>query len=150
MASSSSIVAGGTGASGATQWQDRVALIGRVLLAILFILSGIGKVAAPGMTLAYINSAGLPFAPLALAGSAFVEIAGGTALILGYRSRFTAAVLAAFTLLAALIFHSNLADQNQMIHFLKNVSIAGGLLQVVAFGGGRLSVDAGARRKRPQ
>ena len=120
---------------------DTVALIGRILLAILFVLSGIGKVAAPSMTLAYIKAAGLPFAPLALAGSALVEIVGGTALILGYRTRLSAAVLAAFTVLAALTFHSNFGDQNQMIHFLKNVSIAGGLLQLMAFGGGRLSID---------
>lgn len=150
MASSFSIGAGGTRASGATLWQGRVALAGRVLLAVLFVLSGIGKVATPGTALAYIKSAGLPLAPLALAGSALVEIGGGAALVLGYRSRSTAALLAAFTLLTALIFHSNFADQNQMIQFLKNVSIAGGLLQVVAFGGGRLSLDARARRERLQ
>lgn len=120
---------------------DTVALVGRILLAILFILSGIGKVAAPGMTIAYIKAAGLPLAPLALAGSALIELAGGAALLLGYRTRLAAVLLAAFTLLAALTFHSNFADQNQMIHFLKNVSIVGGLLQIAAFGGGRLSVD---------
>jgi putative oxidoreductase len=149
MASSFSIVAGGTRASGATPWQGRVALAGRVLLAILFVLSGIGKVVTPGVTLTYIKAAGLPFAPLALAGSALVEIVGGTALILGYRTRLVAAILAAFTLLTALTFHSNFADQNQMIQFLKNVSIVGGLLQVVAFGGG-LSLDGRAQRKNPQ
>ena len=120
---------------------DTLALIGRVLLAILFVLSGLGKVAAPGMTIAYIKAAGLPFPPLALAGSALIELAGGAALILGSRTRLAAALLAAFTVMAALSFHSNFADQNQMIHFLKNVSIVGGLLQIVAFGGGRLSID---------
>ena len=66
----------------------------------------------------------------------------GIALVFGYRTRLAAALLALFSLLAAIGFHSNFADQNQMIHFLKNVAMAGGLLQVVAFGGGRLSLDA--------
>jgi putative oxidoreductase len=124
---------------------DAVAVTGRVLLAILFVMSGIGKVAAPGMTLAYIKAAGLPFAPLALGGSAVVELVGGTVLILGYRTRLAAMALAGFSVVAAMFFHSNFADQNQMIHFLKNVAIAGGLLQVAAFGGGGFSVDG--RRK---
>ena len=120
---------------------NAAALAGRVLLAMLFLLSGINKVAQPVPTLAYINAVGLPFAPVVLAGSALVEIGGSVALVLGYRTRFAAAVLAVFTVLAALIFHSNFADQNQFIHFFKNIAIAGGLLQVVAFGGGRLSLD---------
>lgn len=74
--------------------------------------------------------------------SALVEIGGGLALVLGYRTRFAAAVLAIFSFVAALFFHSNFADQNQMIHFFKNVAIGGGLLQVSAFGAGRLSLDA--------
>jgi putative oxidoreductase len=106
-------------------------------------MSGVGKAATPAMTLAYIKAAGLPFAPLALAGSALVELAGGFALVFGYRTRLAATALAVFSLLTAMFFHSNFADQNQMIHFLKNVAIAGGLLQVAAFGGGRLSLDAG-------
>ena len=120
---------------------NAVALAGRVLLAMLFLLSGTAKVAQPGPTLAYINAVGLPFAPVVLASSALVEIGGSVALVLGYRTRLAAAVLALFTVLAALIFHSNFADQNQFIHFFKNIAIAGGLLQVVAFGGGRLSLD---------
>lgn len=120
---------------------NAVALAGRLLLAALFLLSGVGKVAQPDPTMAYINAVGLPFAPVVLAGSALVEIGGSVALVLGYRTRFAAAVLALFTVLAALIFHSNFADQNQFVHFFKNIAIAGGLLQVVAFGGGRLSLD---------
>ena len=76
-----------------------------------------------------------------------IELAGGTALILGYRTRLAAVVLAVFTVMAALAFHSHFADQNQMIHFLKNVAIAGGLLQIAAFGGGGFSLDARGRRK---
>jgi putative oxidoreductase len=70
-----------------------------------------------------------------------VELGGGLALVVGFRTRFVAAVLAAFSIAAALSFHTNFADQNQMIHFLKNVMITGGLLQIVAFGAGALSID---------
>src|SRR5437763_10841572 len=121
---------------------DRVALMGRVLLAAIFVMSGLGKVAAPAATLAYMKAAGLPFAPLGLAGAALIELGGGVALILGYRTRAAAAILAVFALVTAAIFHSALSDQNQLIHFCKNVAMAGGLLQVAAFGGGRLSLEA--------
>jgi putative oxidoreductase len=122
--------------------QDRIALTGRVLLAAIFVMSGLGKVAAPAATLAYMKAAGLPVAPLGLAGAALIELGGGVALILGYRTRATAVVLALFAVVTALVFHSALSDQNQLIHFFKNVAMAGGLLQIVAFGGGRLSLDA--------
>ena len=121
--------------------QDKIALAGRVLLAAIFVMSGLGKVAAPAATLAYMKAAGLPFAPFGLAGAALIELGGGLALILGYRTRLAATILAVFALITALIFHSALADQNQLIHFFKNVAMAGGLLQVAAFGGGRLSLD---------
>jgi putative oxidoreductase len=121
--------------------QDKIALVGRVLLAAIFVMSGLGKVAAPAATLAYMKAAGLPFAPLGLAGAALIELGGGLALILGYRTRLAATILAVFALITALIFHSALADQNQMIHFFKNLAMAGGLLQIAAFGGGRLSLD---------
>lgn len=119
----------------------RAALAGRVLLAAIFILSGAGKLADPAGTIAYIGSAGLPVAPLAFAGAVAIELGGGIALIAGYRTRLVAAVLALFSIVTALAFHSALADQNQFIHFFKNIAMAGGLLQVVAFGGGRLSLD---------
>ena len=131
----------------ASAGQSTVALFARVLLAMLFVLSGLGKVIAPEATLAYIKAAGLPFAPLALAGSALVELVGGTALIFGYRTRLAAVVLAVFTVMAALAFHSHFADQNQMVHFLKNLAITGGLLQVAAFGGGGFSLDGRRSRK---
>jgi putative oxidoreductase len=71
-----------------------------------------------------------------------VEIVGGLALILGYRTRIVAAILAVFSLATAVFFHAQFGDQNQLIHFLKNVTLAGGFLQIVAFGGGRFSLDA--------
>ena len=139
MATSSAVLDGNVTRFSFTQ--DKIALAGRVLLAAIFVMSGLGKVAAPAATLAYMKAAGLPFAPIGLAGSALVELGGGLALILGYRTRAAATVLALFALVTALIFHSALADQNQLIHFFKNVAMAGGLLQVAAFGGGGLSLD---------
>jgi len=140
-----SIATPAEGSARATDYSNAVALVGRVLLAAIFLLSGAGKLADPGATIAYISAAGLPLARLAFAGAVLIELGGGVALILGYRTRIAATALALFSLLAAISFHSALADQNQMIHFFKNIAIAGGLLQVVAFGGGRLSLDARRR-----
>jgi len=125
--------------------QASAALIGRVLLSVIFILSGFSKLAAPAMMIGYIGSVGLPLPQVALALAIIVEIGGGLALIAGYRTRIVAAVLAAFSVVTALAFHNALADQNQFIHFFKNIAMAGGLLQVVAFGAGRFSLDARRR-----
>ena len=122
-----------------------VPLAGRILIAVLFLMSGAAKLAAPATTIAYIHSVGLPFAPLGLALAVLIEIGGSAALVVGYRTRLVALVMAGFAIATALAFHNNFADQNQLIHFFKNVSIAGGLLQVAAFGGGRLSLDARRR-----
>ena len=113
---------------------DRVLpIVGRVLIAAIFILSGLSKLADPAGTIGYIASVGIPFPTLALAGAVLVEVVGGVLLIAGYRLRAVATVIAVFSLATAVLFHHNLADQNQFIHFFKNVAIAGGLLQVVAF-----------------
>ena len=125
--------------------QASAALIGRVLLSIIFILSGISKLAAPAAMIGYIGSVGLPLPQVALVVAIVVEVGGGLALLSGYRARVAAAVLAVFSLATALAFHNQLADQNQFIHFFKNVAMAGGLLQVVAFGAGRFSLDARRR-----
>jgi putative oxidoreductase len=122
------------------------ATAGRVLLGVIFLLSGASKLAAPAGTIGYIASAGLPFPEAAYAAAVFVEVVLASALIIGYHTRWVAAAIAVFSLATAFGFHSNLADQNQFIHFFKNVAIAGGLLQVVAFGGGSLSVDARLNR----
>ncbi|MGE8337935.1 DoxX family protein [Pseudomonas laurylsulfatiphila] len=125
--------------------QASASLIGRVLLSAIFILSGFSKLAAPAMMVGYISSVGLPLPQLALALAIVVEIGGGLALIAGYRTRTVAAVLAVFSVFTALAFHNALGDQNQFIHFFKNIAMAGGLLQVVAFGAGRFSLDARRR-----
>jgi putative oxidoreductase len=121
---------------------------GRLLLGVLFVVSGIGKLAAPLATQAYIASVGLPMPLVAYVLATVVEVGGGLALILGFRARLVAVGIAIFTLATAVLFHSNFADQNQMIHFLKNLSISGGLLQVAAFGAGRFSLDAWRARSR--
>jgi len=118
-----------------------VPAVGRVLISTIFILSGLSKLAAPAMTIGYIQSVGLPLPPVAFGLAAFIEIVGGITLLLGYRTRIAAGVLSLFALATAVFFHSNFGDQNQFIHFFKNIAIAGGLLHVVAFGGGRVSLD---------
>jgi putative oxidoreductase len=118
------------------------AVLGRALISIPFFLSGIGKIAAPAVTHGYIVAVGLPLPWVGYAIAVAVEVGGGLLLLLGMRTRLTAVALAIFTVATALVFHANVADQNQMIHFLKNLMITGGLLQVAAFGAGKFSADA--------
>jgi putative oxidoreductase len=117
-------------------------LLGRLLIGLPFLMSGFGKLTAYGATIAYIGSVGLPLAPLGWAIAVAFEIGGGLLLVLGFRARAVAFGLAVFTLATAIFFHRNFADQNQMIHFLKNIMIIGGLLQIAHFGAGRFSLDA--------
>lgn len=114
-------------------------LTGRSLLALLFLLSGLGKLGAYGATAAYMSSQGVPGAllPVVIA----TELLGAFAIILGWNTRIVALLLAGFSLLTALTFHNNFADQIQMVMFLKNVSIAGAFLLLVANGAGQLSLD---------
>jgi putative oxidoreductase len=115
--------------------------IGRLLIGLPFAMSGFGKLAAYGQTTAMIAAADLPLPPLAYAVAVTVEIGGGLLLVAGYQVRHVAIALALFSIATAVSFHSNFADQNQMIHFLKNVMIAGGLLQIAAFGAGAIGLD---------
>jgi len=112
---------------------------GRGLLSLLFLLSGVGKIGAYAGTAGYMSSLGVPSAllPVVIA----TEVLGALAIILGWQTRVTALLLAGFTLVAALVFHSNFGDQIELIMFLKNVSIAGGFLLLVANGAGPLSLD---------
>jgi len=118
-----------------------VPVVGRAMISAIFLLSGFSKLAAPAMTIGYIQSVGLPLPTAAFVLSAFVEIVGGLALLLGFRTRIVASILFLFALATAAFFHRNFSDQDQFIHFFKNIAIAGGLLHVVAFGGGRWSLD---------
>jgi putative oxidoreductase len=115
--------------------------LGRLLIGLPFVMSGFGKLAAYGKTTAMIAAVGLPVPPLAFAVAVLVELGGGVLLVLGYQVRPVAIAQAIFTIAAAVSFHNNFADQNQMIHFLKDVMITGGLLQIVAFGAGAISLD---------
>src|SRR5262249_47936461 len=94
------------------------------------------------MTQGYIASVGLPLPLVTYLIAIAVEIGGGALLIVGFRTRIVALVLAAFSVVAALAFHTNFGDPDQLIHFLKNIAMTGGLLQVVAFGSGSFSLDA--------
>ena len=126
--------------------QALAALVGRVLLAVLFIISGFGKIGGFEGTAGYIASKGLPMPQVVAAGTIALELGGGILLAIGYKARWAALAIAVFTLLAAVIFHNFWAVEaaqkmTQQINFLKNLSIAGGMLMVFAFGPGRYSVD---------
>jgi putative oxidoreductase len=134
-----------------TQTQNNpVALVGRILLALIFILSGFGKIGGFAGTAGYIASKGLPMASVVAALTILVELGGGLALATGFYARWAALALAVFSVLAALIFHNFWAvpaeqAMNQNIHFMKNIAIAGGMLMVFAFGPGSLSLGGGKR-----
>lgn len=120
---------------------SRAAFLGRALLSALFLISGFGKLAAPAATKAYIASAGLPLPDIAYLIAVAVEVGLGLLLLVGYRSRIVATLMALFTLATAFAFHAHFGDMNQQIHFLKNFAIAGGLLQIAAWGAGAWSLD---------
>ena len=121
--------------------QPAVAAAGRALLGALFLVSGVQKLFVPAMIQGYIASVGLPFPSLIYAVTVAIEIGAGALLIVGFRTRVMAWILAAFTVATALIFHRALGDPNQFVHFAKNIAIAGGLLHVAAVGAGAFSLD---------
>ena len=116
-----------------------IQLIGRIMLALIFILAGIGKISDPAGTIGYMQSAGLP--SLLLWPTIALELLAGIALVVGYKTRLVAFALAAFCILTAALFHNNFADQMQMILFLKNIAIAGGLLLLAVAGNTAYSMD---------
>ena len=130
-----------------TNYRDYAALAGRMGLAAIFLISGFGKLMSPEMTQSYIAAAGLPMPQVGYWLAVAIELLGGAALVLGLSTRAVAIGLAVFTMVAAFGFHANFADQGQMIQFLKNVAISGGLLQVVAFGGGAITLQKAIFRK---
>jgi putative oxidoreductase len=129
--------------------QPVAALVGRILLAALFVWSGIGKIAGFAGTAGYIASKGLPMAEVLAAATIVVEVGGGLAIAAGWRARGAALLVALFTIVASVIFHNFWAAppeqaMMQQIAFMKNLSIIGGLLLLAAFGPGRLAVDRAA------
>jgi putative oxidoreductase len=115
-------------------------LIARIFLASLFLMAGISKLGAGyAGTQAYMDAMGV--SPSLLPLVIILEIGGAIALIVGFKTKLTALLLAGFTLVAAILFHGNFADQMQSILFMKNIAITGGLLVLVTAGAGRLSID---------
>lgn len=122
-----------------TSLQTYLPTAGRILLAVIFILAGFNKIPAIEGNVGYMEAYGVP--GILIWPTIIVEIVGGLMLAIGLKARWAAAALAAFTLLSALIFHTDFADANQMTAFMKNLAITGGMLYVIAFGAGALSVD---------
>ncbi len=128
-------------------YQNLFTLVGRVLLSILFIVAGLGKIAGFEGTVGYIASKGLPMPALGAALAIAVEFGVGLAFLLGFKARAAALILAVFTIATGLLFHNFWAmDAAQVmvnqIMFMKNLAIAGGFLFVAAFGAGAYSLDA--------
>lgn len=114
-------------------------LIARVFLGHIFLLAGLSKVGAYEGTQGYMDAMGVPGALLPLV--ILLEVAGGLAIIAGWKTKWTSMALAAFSIIAAAIFHNNFGDQMQMILFMKNISIAGGFLLLAVHGAGAYSID---------
>jgi putative oxidoreductase len=117
-----------------------IELLGRLLLGHIFLLAGINKISGYEGTQGYMDAMGVPGGLLPLV--IILEIAGGLAVIIGFKTKWAAYALAVFTVVAGIIFHSDFADQMQMILFMKNISIAGGLLLLAVHGSGVFSLDS--------
>ena len=113
--------------------------IARLFIAIIFLMSGLNKIGNYGNTAYWMEAVGVPslFLPIVIA----LEIVGGLAIILGWKTRIFSFLLAGFCMLSAIVFHSNFADQNEMINFMKNIAIAGGFLTITINGAGSFSLD---------
>lgn len=121
------------------QLQSTAELTGRIFMAAIFVLAGLGKITQYAGTQQYMAAMGVPgvLLPLVIA----TELGGGLLLIAGLQTRLVAFALAGFSLISAVIFHRNLADQTMFIMFFKNVAMAGGLLIITAYGPGAFSLD---------
>ncbi|OWK19690.1 DoxX family protein [Mesorhizobium amorphae] len=128
--------------SGAASSASTSFLLGRVLLAAIFLLSGFGKLTAIAGTAGYFGSLGLPLPTVTAIVVGLIELLGGLAILVGFQTRIVAWVLAIFTVATGLVAHMNWADQMQMISFLKNLAIAGGFIVLASSGAGAYSIDA--------
>lgn len=127
--------------------QASLSLVGRLLLALLFLPAGFGKLTGFAGTVGYIASVGLPLPQVGAVLAIVVEILGGIALIVGFQTRLASLALAVFTLVASIFFHAYWAapaEQQfvQQLMFFKNIAVVGGLLTLAAWGAGRWSLDA--------
>jgi putative oxidoreductase len=123
-----------------------ISIASRLLMALIFIISGWEKLTSFSGSEGYISSLGIPLPGLVTPLVILIELGGGLALLAGFKTRWVAGVLAAFAVGTALIVHNNLADQAQSIHFMKNLAIAGGLLLFVKYGAGEASIDERMRK----
>ncbi len=126
--------------------QNFAVLAGRMLLALIFVVSGFGKITGFTATAAYMASKGLPMPEVLLVAAIFIEFGGGLMLVFGYRTRLVAVVMFLYIIAVTLVFHNFWAVspnevRMQMINFMKNLSIMGGMLCIAAFGPGRYSLD---------
>ena len=121
------------------QLQAFSALLGRLFLAMIFIQSGLSKMSDYAATQGYMDAMGVSSAllPLVIA----LEVLGGIAIVIGFKARLVALAMAGFSLLSALLFHTNFSDQTQTIMLMKNIAIAGGFLMIVAHGAGAYALD---------
>lgn len=127
-------------------------LAGRILLSLIFVMSGLSKIGGWNDTAGYMASKGMPMVPLFLVGAILFEVLGGLSVLLGFKAKIGAAALIVFLIPATLIFHNfwtleGMEQQMQMIMFMKNLSIMGGLLLVIGRGAGPLSLDERAKEK---
>ncbi|MGB7817101.1 MAG: DoxX family protein [Methylotenera sp.] len=121
-----------------------IQLFGRIMLALIFILAGIGKIQDPAGTAGYMQSMGVP--GILLWPTIALEVLGGLALAVGYKTRLAAFALAGFSVLAAALFHNEFGDKMQMIMFLKDIAMAGGLLLLAV--GGKTAYCVDNRKKQ--
>ena len=123
--------------------------VGRLLIGLPFMMSGLSKIAGYTSTIALIKSSTLPLPPdLAYGGAITVEVGCGLLVVLGYQTRIAAAIFCLFCLATAVFFHLNFADPDQTFHFIKNLVMTGGLLQVVTYGAGAVSIDSWRSKTR--
>lgn len=116
----------------------------RIMLALIFVFAGYGKIGGYAATQGYMEAFGLP--GILLAPTIVFELGAGLALLIGYQTRLVAVLLAGFSVLSAIIFHANFADQMEQIMFMKNIAIAGGLLILAQAGSHSLSFDGALQR----
>ncbi len=121
--------------------QSPAALAGRILIALIFLLSGIEKFVHFAPTLGYMQKAGLPFPELLVIASGIIETAAALAIMAGWKTRWAAAALFLWMIPVTWVFHNPSGGQEPMAHFMKNVSISGGLLMLYAFGPGGISIN---------
>ncbi len=123
------------------EWKGLAVLVGRILLVLMFLVSGIGKIFHFEGTTQYMAKVGMPMTTFFGLGAIFLELVGSITVILGYFTRFGAVLLLFFLVPTTLIFHGNIVDPMQKIQFLKNVGMFGGLLVLLVSGSGPFSLD---------